>query len=271
MSDTIDLTRARTAPELASRPVRSSESARATESAAAKPRVLLVDDHALLVEGLALALRREGLEVTTVTELERAEVLERVVEVAPQVVLLDLMLGEDSESGAASGRDLIGPISESSGAEVLMLTGVTDRVALAECLEAGAAGLLRKSAHVDEIVAAVTRLAAGEPAMREHERLGYLVELRLHREQRREELAPFDALTTREQEILAGLIEGKSPQEIAEESYVGVGTVRSQIKSLRIKLGAPSQLAAVGAAHKVGWRLRERPAGVPLAMRSNRG
>lgn len=228
--------------------------ARDAASPASPLRVLLVDDHALLVEGLALALRREGLRVTAVTTPCRRAVLEHVVEVAPHVVLLDLALGDD----AASGRHLIDPIRASSGAEVLILSGLSDRVALGECLEAGAAAVLRKSAHVDEIAAAVRRAAAGEPAMREHERLEYLVELRRHREQRRDELAPFEALTAREQEILAELMRGKSAQEIAEDSYVGVGTVRSQIKSLRIKLGVPSQLAAVGAAHGARWRPRRR-------------
>jgi DNA-binding NarL/FixJ family response regulator len=80
-----------------------------------------------------------------------------------------------------------------------------------------------------------------------------LSELRAHRAQEGERLAPFARLTVRECEVLQDLVEGKNAERIANDSFVSVATVRSHIKSLLAKLGVNSQLAAVAAAQRAGW------------------
>ena len=66
-------------------------------------------------------------------------------------------------------------------------------------------------------------------------------------------LAPFAALTPREEQVLAMLIDGVQAADIAERSYVSLATVRSQIRAILTKLGVGSQLSAVSLAIKAGW------------------
>ena len=210
--------------------------------------VLIVEDHELLAQSLLLALRAEGLQTETLSLTTTNAVLTRAGELRPTVVLLDLELGGEIGSSVA----LIEPL-EKLGAQVMMVTGVTDRVRLAECLEAGAIGFINKSAPFDELVAAVREVAElGTliPAQQRHE---LLAELRHQRTLDRERLAPFEHLTAREQQVLAGLMEGKSAERIAEDAFVSLATVRSQIRAILLKLDVNSQLAAVALARKNGW------------------
>src|SRR5204862_8009122 len=130
-------------------------------------------------------------------------------------------------------------------AAVIMVTGVTDRTTLAECLEAGAVGVARKSHGFGELLDQVLEAVRGELPLRVNERTALLAELRAQRAAEQRRLAPFQALTPREQQVFAALVDGKRPKEIAAELYVSVGTVRSQIKAIHRKLGVSSQLAAV--------------------------
>lgn len=215
-----------------------------------RPKVLLVDDHRLLAQGLALALEHEGLEV----EIAEVEDIEAIVEDArrfrPDVVVLDLVLGD-----LGSGLDLIGPLRDAGSGRVLMLTGVTEHVPLAACLEAGAVGVTSKSNRFEQVVAAVLAAVRGAPVMREADRLDLLRDLEVFRTREQETRAPFETLTRREQEVLQGLLDGKSLHEIARESFVGPGTVRCQAKAVFRKLGVNSQIGAVAAAHRARWSL----------------
>lgn len=211
-------------------------------------RVLIVDDHALIAQGVRVALEAEGVEVEVCTGPTVADVLGAVGRFRPDVVLLDLQLG----GALGSGLDLIDPLGR-SGAKILVLTGVTDRPTLAACLEAGASGLAAKSDPFDTLVAKVIAAADGEELISDPERYAYLDELRDWRTAERQRLAPFASLTPRESDVLADLMRGKQADTIAEEHYVSVATIRSQIRSILQKLGVSSQLAAVAMAREADW------------------
>lgn len=210
--------------------------------------LLIVDDHELLAESLAWALRAESFEVDVVTPTSFDAILKTVEECEPQVVLLDLELG----SGVGSSLPLIGPLRE-SGALVIVVTGVTDRVRLAECVEAGAAGLLSKASPFDVLAEAVREVAELGTLLTPHRRTDLLAELRAQRTERRRTLEPFTRLTPREQAVLRDLMEGRSAEVIARSSYVSLATVRSQIRAVLQKLAVNSQLAAVAKARQAGW------------------
>ncbi len=82
-------------------------------------------------------------------------------------------------------------------------------------------------------------------------------ELRIERAGQRRALSPFERLTLRERRVLAALREGMSTEEIADQHYVALTTVRSQIRAVLQKLGVRSQLAAVAHANRVGWKLED--------------
>jgi DNA-binding NarL/FixJ family response regulator len=214
------------------------------------PRILIVEDHALLAESLALALRlREftEVEICDPNELHLESVLACVEQVKPEVVLLDVFLGDFGMS-----IPMIAPICE-SGARVLVLTASQDRVVLARCLEAGASGVFDKAQAFDVLLTWVADAALGRTTMRAAARDELLAELDDHRRGTGALRAAFERLTDREAEVLTAVIGGANAEEIAKSQHVAVSTVRSHIRSILDKLGVNSQLAAVALARRAGW------------------
>jgi two-component system nitrate/nitrite response regulator NarL len=211
-------------------------------------RVLIVEDHALVATGLQLALTARGWEVATTDGPTAADVLHHAGSFQPQVVLLDIDLGE----GVGSGVDLIAPLL-GTGAQVVMLTAETRRTVLAACLEEGAAGWIGKHIFLDEVVTTLNDVLAGTPLIGCAAREAMIDELRIERAGMRKALTPFERLTARERDVLAALVDGLSAEEIAESQFVALTTVRSQIRAVLQKLGVRSQLAAVAQANRVGW------------------
>lgn len=213
------------------------------------PRVLIVEDHALLAESLAVALRLRGFEDVHLVEgeLESERIVDAVERVRPDVVLLDLFLGSLGASVA-----LVTPICE-RGAKVLVLTASQDPVMLAQCLEAGAAGVFDKAQPFDDLLGYVTDAALGRTTMRPAAREVLLAHLADHRRDTDALRTSFGRLTDREAAVLAAIIEGFNADEIADRLTVAVSTVRSHIRSILDKLGVNSQLAAVALARRAGW------------------
>jgi len=211
-------------------------------------RLLIVDDHELLATSLALALRQLGLDVETIAGPSVDAVVDVVGRLAPVLVLLDLGLGPP----LGSGLDLIHRLT-AVGGRVVMMTGVVDRVRLGACIEAGAVGLVGKTAGFVELVDAVRRAVAGEELLTTHQRLILLGELQAGRDADHLQRAPFAALSPREQAVLVRMVAGDSAESIAALSYVSLATVRSHVRSILTKLGVKSQLAAVAKARQAGW------------------
>lgn len=208
--------------------------------------VVIVDDHALLAEVMAAALRTQDYEVHVVhpspemvTDIERCR---------PDVVLLDLELGDDLPSGV----DVAASLSD-VGVRTVMLTGVQDPVLLGRSLRAGAAGVVPKTVDFESLMNQVQAALDDEPVTpARNERARLLASAEDHtRTDGPSQLRAM--LTDREAVVLDGLVQGLSPQEIADRSFVAVSTVRSQIKSLRAKMGATSALQAVAMAIDRGW------------------
>jgi two-component system nitrate/nitrite response regulator NarL len=210
--------------------------------------LLIIEDHELLSGTLSFALRNRGLQVDAVSGPTLQAVVETARRMVPVLVLLDLDLGP----ALGDGSDLVGPLVE-AGARVVIMSGVTDRARLGKCVEAGAAGVVSKASRFEDLVEAVQRGAEGAELLREEERQGLLADLRASRRAANQRLAPFTALTPREQAVLGGLMAGGSAEVIAERSYVSIATVRSQIRAILQKLGVNSQLAAVALARDAGW------------------
>ena len=211
-------------------------------------RLLIVEDHELLAGTLAVVLRQRGLEVHTANGPTVEAVIEAARQLEPALVLLDLDLG----AGMGSGLDLVHPLSD-LGTRVVMMTGIQDRARLGACVEAGAVGIVSKTAAFDQLVDTVERAAHGETVMGEPERAALLDELAAHRRADAARLRGFATLSPRERSVLAGLVAGESPEAIARRSYVSLATVRSHIRSILLKLGVNSQLAAVAMARVAGW------------------
>jgi two-component system nitrate/nitrite response regulator NarL len=209
--------------------------------------VLVVEDHALLAQTLVLALNAEGCRAHVAELTSPAALLQQVRMLRPRVVLLDLDLGALSD-----GVALVRPLTE-LGARVLVVSGTTDLLRLAETVELGAVGFLSKQAPFEQLLLTVLDVVAQRPVLSTARRYELMAELRSSRADRSKNLAPFKTLTPRERAVLAALARGKRAESIAAALVVSEATVRSQIRSVLVKLDVNSQLEAVAMAWTVGW------------------
>lgn len=221
-------------------------------------RILIVDDHPLIAIGLQLALDARGWEAVVADGTNPEAVVDHARRFGADGVLLDLHLGPE----LGSGVDLIAPLTE-TGAKVVIITAETSRTALAACLEAGAVCWIGKDLFLDDVVATLEDVLTGGSPVGRTQREVMIAELRAERSARSGARAVFTRLTDRERCVLRLLMDGLSAEEIAEERFVALSTVRSQIRSVLCKLGVRSQLAAVALAHRAGWHDDQDTADVP--------
>ena len=204
-------------------------------------RVLLVDSEEMFAQSLRFALEAQGdLEVVeTVDTLRRARAV--MATVSPDVVVLESRLPDGAAIAAVPDLRRACPASK-----VVLLTSGPDASVAAEAVGAGCSGLVSRTGTLDELVAAVRGVAAGQVYVSP----GVLAKL-LPRLQRVTQRPGWD-LTARELEILQLLGEGLSNAAIAARLVVSVHTVRNHVQNLLSKLGAHSKLEALVIALREG-------------------
>jgi DNA-binding NarL/FixJ family response regulator len=209
--------------------------------------VAIVDDHELIAEALRVALSQSGVDAHCVPPAELDEVLAELLGRHPDLVLLDLNLGDFGET-----TRIIEALAR-AGIRVLLLTGVVGRVEIAAALEQGAVGYVRKSDGFPALLAKARAALDGEDVLDAAERLRMLDELRVARARQAALLAPFQQLTEREQDLLRALAQGRTVTEVARAWVVSEATVRSHVRGVLTKLDVGSQLGAVALAIDAGW------------------
>jgi len=203
-------------------------------------RILLIEDHATVREALAATFEREeGFEVVgQAGSLEEARGMLGMESVDVAVVDLGLPDGY--------GGDLIKDIREANPhAQALVLSASLERAQIAQAVQSGAAGVLNKTAPLDEVVGAVERLRAGETLMPLSEVVEMLRFAGARREEEHEARWAVESLTPREREVLQALAEGLDSAGIAERLNISLRTMRNHMASILSKLGVHSQLQAL--------------------------
>jgi DNA-binding NarL/FixJ family response regulator len=185
--------------------------------------VLIVDDHAIVRQGLRLLLAAQpGIEV--VGEAKDAETaLTLVHQLQPQLVLFDLIM---PGIGGIEGIRRI--ISLGFGTRILVLTSSIEDHLVKAALTAGAHGYILKASRPGELLAAIERVMDGETAL-DPAAGQVLVRSAAQRE-------PLDALTEREREVFDAMARGLTNTEIAERFVVSEGTVRTHVANVLNKL-----------------------------------
>jgi NarL family two-component system response regulator LiaR len=203
-------------------------------------RVLIVDDHAVVREGLRTFLElQDGIDVAgeAADGEEAIEVAERL---RPDVVLMDLVMPVLDGLGAMRAlRDRV------PGARVIVLTSFADDDKLLPALRAGAAGYLLKNAQPQELARAVRAAHAGEAL------LDPLVAARVV-EALTDEQGPLDRLTRREREVLELIGRGFPNKRIARELEVSEKTVKTHVGHVLAKLGVSDRTQAALVAVRAG-------------------
>jgi NarL family two-component system response regulator LiaR len=189
-------------------------------------RIIIVDDHPVVREGLVAALDgKNGIEVGGAFG-SAEEALRLAGRIAPDVVLLDL------ELPGLSGIEAIGQF----GAPVLVLTAYGEDEEIERALAAGARGYLLKGAPLDDIERAIAAVARGDSY------LDPRVAARILRPDARRRL------TAREREVLRLVAAGDSNKEIAGRLHISERTAKFHVTSILGKLGAENRARAVAIA-----------------------
>lgn len=207
-------------------------------------RVLIVDDHAVVREGLRTFLElQDGIDV--VGEAANGEqALDRVAELRPDVVVMDLVMPKLDGVGAMRELQRLG-----HAPRVLVLTSFLDDERLMPAIEAGAAGYLLKNVDPAELARAVRAAHAGE-AMLDPTVAARLVERIAGRE--RSASTGLDELTRREREVLECIARGRSNKQIALELGVAEKTVKTHVGHLLAKLDVADRTQAALLAVRAG-------------------
>jgi two-component system nitrate/nitrite response regulator NarL len=209
--------------------------------------LLLVEDHTSFRQTLAWVFDQEP-EFEVVAQAGSLSEARRVMEGSEvDLGIIDLSLPD------GEGVELIEDLREANPLfAALVLTASLDREDHARAVEAGAAGVLHKSADVDEILDATRRLAAGETLFSSEELVELLRLAGQSREEERQARANIEQLTPREMEVLKALGRGLSNKEIAQSLHMSVDTERTHMMNILSKLGVHSRLQALLFAARYG-------------------
>lgn len=192
-------------------------------------RVLLVDDHAMMRDGLAALLAGAGMEIVGSVGTGRDGV-HAAITVSPDVVVMDLSMPE--MNGMDATREICARLP---AVQVVVLSMHTNREHVYQALNAGATGYVLKDAASTELVSAVRAACAGRryvsPA------LGPLTESPGKR-------GPVASLSARERQVLQLVVEGRTSAEIAHAANLSTKTVETYRSRLMKKLGV-SDLASL--------------------------
>ena len=204
------------------------------QTPAARIRLVLVDDHPVVREGLRTLFSEEA-DIELVGEGRNVEEAVRLISSRkPDVVLLDLMMpGGDSIEGIRRIRAL------RPAPQVVVLTSFGDETRVRAALEAGAIGYLLKDVLRDDLVRAIRSAALGQPTLDPTAQKHLL-----NRVRKSQERSPIEGLTPREMSILERIGRGWNNRAIAEGLGLTHGTVKGHVSRILEKLGVEDRTQA---------------------------
>jgi two-component system, NarL family, nitrate/nitrite response regulator NarL len=200
-------------------------------------RVLVVDEHPVVRDGVALLLRGDPALVVVGSAESGRTALERAPQLLPDLVLLDLRLPDMLAPEVVVGlRELV------PAARVVVFTAHGDHHGVQAALDAGAHGALLKDAAAIDLVAALRRVLRGER----------VTDPRLLPGEAGRAAQARSGLTRREYEVLRLAAQGRTNPEIAECTGLARNTVKTYLQAALHKLGARNRVEAIGKASEAG-------------------
>jgi DNA-binding NarL/FixJ family response regulator len=204
--------------------------------------IVLVDDHAILRQGLRSILEREP-DLAVVGEASTAaEAMAVVQRCRPAIVLLDLKLSTGAD---AEGLELCSRLTERHpGLGVLVLTTFLDDPLVVEAIHRGARGYVVKDVDTTELLRAIRAVARGESAFDSRSAAAMVRSMREHPDE--------PTFTDRERNVLELLARGLSNRDIGRRLYISETTVKFHVRNIMRKLDAATRAEAVYGASKMG-------------------
>jgi len=209
-------------------------------------RLLIIDDHEMVREGLKAMLTTEP-DFTIVGDAANAEqAFELIERLRPDVILLDIRLPR------TSGIDVCRTVTERyPEAAVIILTTFTDESLVAQCIQAVARGFIIKDIERFDLKRSIRAVARGEAAIDSKAAVAVLAQLRRASHVSNEPTP--EPLSSQQIVILRLVAQGLSSREIATQLYLSENTVKGYVQEILHRLGVKNRTEAVMVAVKQGW------------------
>lgn len=206
-------------------------------------KVLLVDDHEMVRMGLAAFLSTEkGIEVVGEAS-SGAEGVKLAEKTMPDVVLMDLVM--EGMDGIEATREVL---KVHPNCKIIVLTSFHDDEKVYPAVEAGAFSYLLKTSRAAEIAQAVRQACHGQSVFEAQVAGKIMSRFRTGSDEK----MPHEQCTARELEVLRLIGEGRSNQEIADDLYIGIKTVKTHVSNILSKLAVEDRTQAAIYAHRHG-------------------
>jgi len=203
-------------------------------------KVLLVDDHEMVRLGVSAYLSAQP-DMEVVGEAESGEKgVELALQLRPDIILMDLVM--EPMDGIEATKQIISAWPE---AKIMIVTSFLDDDKVYPAIEAGAVSYMLKTSKASEIANAIRATFHGQSVF-EPEVTGKMMN------NRRKQSLPHEQLTSREMEVLLLIAQGKTNQEIAEELFISLKTVKVHVSNILAKLDVQDRTQAVIYAFKHG-------------------
>ncbi len=198
-------------------------------------KVVFVDDHEMVRIGVCSYLSAQP-DIEVVGEADNGKTgVELALSLRPDIILMDLVMPE--MDGIEATKNIIESWPD---AKIIIVTSFLDDEKVYPALEAGATSYMLKTSKASEIANAVRATYLGQSVLEPEVTGKMMMKMR-----QKQTLLPHEELTSREMEILLLMAEGKANQEIADELYIALKTVKTHVSNILSKLAVQDRTQAV--------------------------
>ncbi len=201
--------------------------------------IMIIDDHVVIRSGLRMLIEHDQRMQVTAQAGNRVEALERAAASRPDVIILDLLLGEED------GLSFLPELCQTSpNSRVLVLTGVQSPDAHRRAIRRGAMGIVLKEHAADQLLKAIMKVHEGEVWI-ERSMMGSMIQELNKPTHVDPELTKIASLTDREREVIALIGEGLKNKQVGERLFISETTVTHHLSSVFDKLDVSDRLELI--------------------------
>lgn len=198
-------------------------------------RILLVDDHEMVRIGVSAYLQTQA-DMEVIGEASNGkEAVDKALDLRPDIILMDMVMPE--MNGAEATAAIIAKWPE---AKIVIVTSFLDDDKVYPALEAGAVSYILKTSNAKRIAEAIRETVQGQTVLEPEVTTKMMKRMRSGNE-----TALHDQLTEREMDVLLRMANGRSNQEIADDLYIGIKTVKTHVSNILSKLAVQDRTQAV--------------------------
>ena len=201
--------------------------------------IMIIDDHVVIRSGLRMLIEHDQRMQVVAQAGNRTEALERAASEHPDVIILDLVLGDED------GLSFLPELCQASpDSRVLVLTGVQNSDAHRRAIRRGAMGIVLKEHAADQLLKAIMKVNEGEVWI-ERSMMGSMIQEFSKPAMVDPELSKIESLTEREREVIALIGEGLKNKQVGERLFISETTVTHHLSSVFSKLEVSDRLELI--------------------------